>query len=348
MNSIYSKDKPVIIWLLSGCFLVFCMVVIGGITRLTGSGLSITEWKPIMGAVPPLNEDQWNEAFEKYKQIPQFKLENYNFTLNDFKMIFFWEWLHRFIGRVIGIVFIVPFAYWGWKGRFSKPLVKKLQIILVLGAFQGFLGWFMVKSGLSELTSVSHYRLAAHLITAFATFGYIWWVALDLIYPKQNTIDKNKQVLVKLVKFGFVLVILQIIYGAFVAGLDAGLIYNTWPKMNDEWIASNAFSLDPWWTNLLSHKDGVQLIHRYLAYVVAAVVIYVFIKGNYEEITKLQKGALQILLGTVVLQFILGVLTLVYSVPIVLGVLHQTGAFFLFGAFIYLLHVLKVAESKMH
>src|SRR5688572_25205728 len=178
------SSRPIIIWLLSGCLFIFSMVVIGGITRLTGSGLSITEWNVIMGAVPPLNEQQWNEAFEKYQQIPQFQKLNYHFTLSDFKKIFFWEYLHRLIGRLIGLVFIIPFVYFQVKKRMSRQLTRQALLLFVLGGLQGFLGWFMVKSGLTERTSVSHIRLAIHLIAAFITFGFTFWVLLDQRFGK--------------------------------------------------------------------------------------------------------------------------------------------------------------------
>ena len=332
------NNKPMIIWLITGCLLIFAMVFIGGITRLTGSGLSITEWKVIMGAIPPSNDAEWNEAFDKYKQIPQFQLVNNNFKLEDFKQIFFWEWFHRLIGRLVGVVFIIPYLWFLFKKKIDAPLNKKLLMIFSMGAFQGFLGWYMVSSGLSELTSVSHYRLAMHLITAFLTCAYIFWVALDLWKARIPRI-KSKALLYARITFS--VLILQIIYGAFVAGLDAGLIYNTWPKMNAEWFASNAFSLDPFYLNLIEHKDGIQLMHRYLAYLVTALAILLFIQSKKSENDLVRKGGILVLI-IVLLQFLLGVLTLVMQVPISIALMHQCGAFLLLMSLVYYIHTLKL------
>lgn len=342
---IKNYNSGLFIWLLSGCFLVFLMVVVGGITRLTGSGLSITEWKVIMGAIPPLNEQQWLEAFEKYKQIPQYKLINNYYSLSDFKFIFFWEWFHRFIGRVIGIVFIVPFVYFWLKGQISKSLMPKLIFIFILGGFQGFLGWFMVSSGLTELTYVSHFRLAAHLITAFATFGFIFWVALDVYKARINNINVIKEV--KAWRWFFALVVMQIIYGAFVAGLHAGFEINTWPLMNGKLFFTDSFSDNGLLYNLLNNKAGVQIVHRYMAYVVAAATIY-FAFNLKKKYLVLNKPA-NYLIGAVIVQFILGVFTILFinieTFKVSLGLLHQCGAFLLFASYIYLLHHIRLINA---
>ena len=213
-------NNKVIIWLLTGCFLIFIMVVIGGITRLTHSGLSISNYKLISGTIPPLNETEWQTAFDLYKQYPEYQKLNNQFSLQDFKDIYFWEWLHRFIGRMLGLVFFVPFLYFLIKKQLTKSTIKKSIVLLLLGAFQGFLGWYMVKSGLVDNPDVSHYRLAAHLTTAFITFAYTFWVALDIMFPNRKQINKRFR---NLVRVGLVILFVQIIYGAFVAGLDAGL-----------------------------------------------------------------------------------------------------------------------------
>ena len=178
-------NKKVIIWLFTGCFLIFVMVIVGGITRLTHSGLSISDYKLISGTIPPMNEQEWIEAFELYKQYPEYQKLHYHFELEDFKDIYFWEWLHRVIGRFIGIVFILPFLYFLFTKQLTGSTIKKSLVLFILGGFQGFLGWYMVKSGLVDIPAVSHYRLAMHLVTAFITFAYAFWVALDLIYPKK-------------------------------------------------------------------------------------------------------------------------------------------------------------------
>ncbi|PCJ78356.1 MAG: heme A synthase [Flavobacteriales bacterium] len=343
------ENKPntsVILWLLCGCFLIFLMVVIGGITRLTYSGLSMVEWHLFMGAIPPLNEQDWNALFQKYQQFPEFKELNYAFTVNDFKTIFWWEYIHRMLGRLIGLVFIVPFFWFMLKKKLSPKLTTQLGIIFLLGAFQGFLGWFMVKSGLNKEPSVSHYRLAAHLITAFAAFGYTFWVALGLKNSEFRILNSELKKLKKWVYVLFGILIVQIIYGAFVAGMKAGIGYNTFPKMGDEWIASNAFSLSPFWLNLFENKTGVQFIHRCMAYLVVIFSGIAWWKSRKMELPLSLKTGFNVLSALVLLQFLLGVLTLLNRVPLSLALLHQLGAFLLFGTLVFLMHRLKSATSQ--
>ena len=330
---IYNSKKSVIIWLLTGCALIFLMVIIGGITRLTNSGLSMVDWKLIMGMAPPLSEQDWMNTFNKYKQFPEYQQVNYMFTLEEFKAIFFWEYLHRLIGRIIGMVFIIPFVYFLIKKKITGKLINQCLILLGLGAFQGFLGWWMVKSGLVDNPDVSHYRLAIHLMAAFLTFAYTLWVALGLIYEHievPNIPAMRKWITVLL---GFTL--LQIIYGAFVAGLNAGFFYNTWPKMGEEWVASSVTAMEPWWINFVNGIGGVQFVHRYLAYVVVGLVFFLLFKSSKYALNKIQSQGLILLIGMVVVQFLLGIFTLIYGVPVWLGVVHQIGAFLLLGAVIY-------------
>jgi cytochrome c oxidase assembly protein subunit 15 len=332
------QDKPIVIWLLSGCFLIFLMVVIGGITRLTHSGLSITEWNLLMGTIPPLNDAQWQDAFEQYKQFPEYKIVNHHFTLQEFKQIFFWEYLHRLIGRIIGLVFIIPFIYFLIKKKLTPSLIKKSLFLFFLGALQGFFGWFMVKSGLQDRPDVSHYRLALHLITAFITYSFTFWFALELMLPKIGNPVKK---LHRFALFILIITIIQIIYGAFVAGLDAGLIYNTFPKMNNQWIADNVFAFSPWWKNLIEHKDGVQFVHRYMAYFVfISIIIFYFYSYKFKPNVIQTKGIIAMTIA-VIIQFLLGVFTLLYHVPIVLGALHQIGAFFLLTTILFVLYSFK-------
>ena len=223
-------NKKVIYWLLTGCTLIFIMVIVGGITRLTHSGLSISNYKLISGTIPPTNALQWNEAFDLYKQYPEYQKLNYNMTIDEFKDIYFWEWIHRVIGRFIGLVFVIPFVYFLLRKQLTKSTIKKCLILLAMGGFQGFLGWFMVKSGLVDKPDVSHYRLAMHLTTAFLTFAYTFWVALDLIFPSKKQVNTSFR---NLIRVGLVILVVQIIWGAFVAGLDAGWIHNHWQLMND-------------------------------------------------------------------------------------------------------------------
>ncbi len=332
------KDgENVIYWLLTGCFLIFIMVLVGGITRLTHSGLSISNYNLISGTIPPLNQEDWQEAFDLYKQFPEYQKLNSHFTLSDFKSIFFWEWLHRFIGRFIGIVFILPFTYFLVRKRLTKATIKKCLILLSFGAFQGFLGWYMVKSGLVNRPDVSHYRLAAHLIAAFLTCAYSFWVALDLIYPKKNQVIPALRNILRLTLF---FLILQIIWGAFVAGLDAGFIHNTWPFMSESKLVHETVYIEqqPLLKNFIEGKSGVQFIHRYLAYVVVAFIVYIGIKSKTINRTRHQILGIQSLIVLVLLQFTLGVFTLLLSVPLWLGIAHQVVAFLLLGATTFTLH----------
>ena len=330
-------NKRVIYWLYTGCFLIFIMVVVGGITRLTHSGLSISNYKLIQGTLPPMSEQAWQDAFDLYKQYPEYQKLNSHFTLQDFKDIYFWEWLHRFIGRFIGMVFVIPFLYFLIKKQLSRTTIKKAILLLFLGGFQGFLGWYMVKSGLVDRPDVSHYRLAMHLTTAFITFAYCLWVALDLKYPTKKQVDQG---LKKLIRFTLLVLIIQIIWGAFVAGLDAGFIHNHWPLMSEGKLIHETVYIEqtPVYKNFIEGKSGVQFVHRYLAYIVVGLIIYIGLKARKMELTPLQQQAIKSILILVGLQFILGVFTLLLQVPVWLGVAHQVGAFFLLAAMTFTLH----------
>lgn len=331
------KNRAVVYWLLTGCLLIFIMVLVGGITRLTGSGLSISDYKLITGTLPPLNQEQWEEAFELYKQYPEYQLLNNHFGLEDFKEIYFWEWLHRLLGRLLGLVFILPFLYFLFTKKLDGKTTKKALLLLFLGGFQGFLGWYMVKSGLVDRPDVSHFRLAAHLVTAFLTFAYSLWVALDLIYPDQKAIDKKMR---GLIRTAMAVLVLQIIWGAFVAGLDAGHIHNHWPLMSEgKWVHPTVYlEQQPLIKNFFEGRSGVQFIHRYLAYAVVASILWVWFRSRKVATTAIQENALKSLVALVALQFVLGVLTLIYAVPLWLGVVHQIGAFFLLAAMTFTLH----------
>lgn len=330
------------------------MVIVGGITRLTGSGLSITEWKLIRGTVPPLDEQQWVEEFENYKQIPQYREMNYNFTLNDFKKIYFWEYVHRLTGRIIGIVFLIPFLYFWITKQLSKLLFNKLLFLFFLGGLQGFLGWYMVKSGLVNNIRVSHLRLATHLITAFITFGFTFWIMLEIIPQKRKTKNTLTITLRKTSYIILTLIIVQIIYGGFVAGLKAGHIYNTFPKMGDEWVAASVSSgiQSDGISSLFNNISVVQFIHRTVAWILSLAIIFIWYyartKNNSSDKSMLsseQKTAINFLTIGIVVQFLLGVFTLIYNVPIILGVLHQAGAFMLFSCGIYFMFAFRSNPS---
>ena len=336
-----NPHKSIIIWLLTGCFLIYLMVVIGGITRLTHSGLSMVEWNPILGSLPPMSDADWKMPFEKYQQSPEYQIINNQFSLEEFKSIYWWEYIHRFLGRSIGVVFLIPFFNFLFKKRFDKPLLRKMGVLLALGAFQGVLGWYMVYSGLQKEPHVSHYRLAAHLISAFTVFGFTFWYALDLLYPKPVQTNEITKKVKRMTITMFTLIVIQIIYGAFVAGLKAGLFYNTFPKMGTKFIPETVTSFDPFYKNLLENPAGVQFIHRTLAYFVVIVVLFVWETARKINMTALQRRASNFMLAVVCAQFLLGVITILYAVPVTMGVLHQTGAFFLFASSLFFMHSLR-------
>lgn len=343
-----TANKQIAIWLLTGCFLIFIMVLVGGITRLTGSGLSITEWKPIMGAIPPLNDAEWNIAFQKYQQIPQFQKINYHFDLNDFKTIFWWEFVHRLIGRLIGIVFLIPFFYFLVKRKFQKPMINKVLFLFLLGALQGFLGWFMVSSGLAERTSVSHIRLAIHLMTAFITFAFTFYYALELIYEdvQKKKITPESFYFKNFNGLIFSLLIVQIIYGAFVAGLHAGKLHNTFPLMSGQVIPSGMNTMDSFASNVFDNPVTVQFIHRFMAFTLVFLCSWIFFQSKKSILNNFQRKGINWLLTAVLFQFLLGVLTILSQVNIVLASLHQIGAFFLFSVSIYLIYHFRTASQK--
>lgn len=320
--------RPVRIWLYVMAFLVLVMVVVGGATRLTESGLSITSWKPIAGTLPPLSDADWQAEFEAYKQIPQYEVLNSWMSLEDFKSIFWWEWAHRFLGRFLGVAFAVPFLVFLVQKRLSRDLAWPLAGLFVLGGFQGFLGWWMVSSGLSELTSVSQYRLAAHLGAAALLFMALLWVARRLELPKPVTLDEPGAGPVWLL---LVLLFVQLVFGAFVAGLDAGMGYNTWPLMDGSLIPGGLWEMQPGWRNLFENNLTVQFIHRMLAYgILAYVAVLVWWKGRFSGFGRVS-GWLPRIAVLVLLQAALGVATLLLSVPISLALGHQALAFILLG-----------------
>lgn len=336
------NNKLVVYWLLSGCVLLFVMVMVGGITRLTNSGLSMTDWHLVTDTFPPLTEEKWVDAFEEYKKFPEYQKINIHndFTLSDYKFIYFWEWFHRFIGRIIGIVFIVPFIYFLIKKRLNSETIKKCFVLLLMGGFQGFLGWYMVKSGLIDNPDVSHFRLALHLTFAFITFAYTLWVALDIIYPERKPAVKSLQ---RIAQIALVVLIIQIIYGGFVAGLNAGLVHNHWPLMSDGQFFHESITIEQ--STLLKSftegKSGVQFIHRTFAYVVVFMMLLLYFKSKKNSLNRVQEKGVKSLILIVFIQFALGVFTILFHVPLWLGLAHQLVAFVLLSAMVFTLHRLS-------
>ena len=309
-------------WLRAVAWLIALMVLVGGATRLTESGLSIVEWKPVSGALPPLTQEQWNQAFEAYKIIPQYRELNAAMSLDEFRTIFWWEWSHRLLGRVIGLAYLLPFLWFLWRGALAVDLRRRLWLIFGLGALQGGVGWWMVASGLSQRVEVSHYRLATHLVLALLIFASLVWTLRSLQpRPPRAPAARLRLTAVALL----VLTFLQLYFGALVAGLRAGRIYNTWPEI-DGALLPNAARLwfeTPWWRNLFDNTLTVQFEHRMTAYVLLLLALLHVVDAIRSKAgPAVVNGALWVL-AAIALQATLGVLTLLHQVPIDLALAHQ-------------------------
>jgi cytochrome c oxidase assembly protein subunit 15 len=314
----WKSRRAVGLWLLSVALVILAMITIGGLTRLTGSGLSITEWKPIMGALPPMSDAAWADAFAKYQRIPQYLLENRGMGLEAFKVIFWWEWSHRFLGRFLGLMFFVPFLYFAAVGAIRRSEWPGMLLLFVLGGLQGLIGWWMVQSGLEARVSVSQYRLAIHLGAALVLLVAILWIALQYLRGGEGKGDARRG-------YGFVaLVYLQMLLGALVAGLDAGLIYNTWPDMNGGVFPESPFYHSPWWINFFENQGLVQFNHRIGAYVVAGFAALIYARGI--KLTGLAKKSAKAIAILTTFQIFLGICTLVLMAPIWLSAMHQVAA----------------------
>ena len=332
------NDRKIARWLLACCALVFVMVVLGGATRLTGSGLSMVDWRPVTGVLPPLSDDAWQRTFEMYQQSPEFQKKNSYMSVNDFKGIFWLEYLHRLLGRIIGIVFLVPFVYFVAKGWIRRDEWLKYGAMFVLGGFQGLLGWYMVKSGLVDNPNVSQYRLTAHLISAFLIYAYMLWVAMSLLFPA-NGGARHPWYGKSLAMTG--LITLTVISGGFVAGLKAGKIYNTFPMMGSYWVPPDFMSLDPWWRNLFDNMATVQFDHRVLAITTFLLIVLFWWRMPRSDLPTRTRKGVNALLHTGILQVALGIATLLLVVPISLATLHQGVAMLLFTVALFVTHSLR-------
>jgi cytochrome c oxidase assembly protein subunit 15 len=334
-------DRAVAAWLLACCALVFAMVVVGGITRLTHSGLSIVEWQPIVGVLPPLDEQQWQDTFLRYQQTPEYRLVNRGMSLAEFKGIFWWEYFHRLLGRLIGVVFFVPLLWLAARGRIRRALVPRLAGIFALGGLQGALGWYMVQSGLVDDPRVSQYRLAAHLGLAFLIYGAMQWIALDLLFPRAAGGAPPHRGL-RRAAFGlFLLVFVMALSGAFVAGIRAGLAYNTFPLMNGEWLPAGMFVIEPWYLNFFSNIPLVQFDHRLIAWLLAFLVLWFWLRVRRAPMPPRARLGAWMLLAALALQIALGIATLLLAVPVPLAAAHQAGALLVFTAALYTAHALR-------
>jgi heme a synthase len=330
-TSILPNDRAVGLWLLAVAVLIVAMLAVGGLTRLTGSGLSITEWDPIVGAIPPLSHADWQAAFAKYQQIPQYRLENAGMTLEAFKGIFWWEWAHRFLGRAIGFVFLGPFLWFAATGAIGKKDWRRMLALFLLGGLQGFVGWWMVESGLEVRVSVSQYRLAIHLGVAVVLLGAILWVGLEYLRGRGDTrADKAT----KLAGWFTGLVFFQMLLGALVAGLHAGLVYNSWPLMDGRLVPEGAFS--DGWLSFFENPGLAQFNHRMVAYGVAAFAWFFWSWLRTAQVSAMARWAADTVLVVTLVQVALGVFTLLWQVPVALAALHQVVAALLFAAALWL------------
>ncbi len=329
--------QPVRIWLLIMIILVFFMIVVGGLTRLTDSGLSITEWELFKGILPPFTNNAWINYFNLYKEIPQFKLVYPSMTLDEFKIIFLWEYFHRLLGRVIGLMFLIPLIYFSIKKTIDKKTLYILYFIFALILFQGVLGWYMVESGLVNNTSVSHYRLSLHLLFAFIIISFLIWNYLNFKNEKKKIFFNSKNIFTKIL---FLFILIQIIVGAFVSGLDAGLIYQTWPKMNLSYFPDDVDFSKLEFSYLFNNQSFVQFLHRSLAYFIVLFVIIVGIKIFNEKKTRYLKSYF-IVLSVLFIQVLLGILTLISGLNLYLASMHQITSVILVIAVLNLNHKLS-------
>jgi cytochrome c oxidase assembly protein subunit 15 len=318
------------------------MIMLGGATRLTHAGLSIVEWKPITGIIPPLTHPQWLEEFEKYKQFPEYKLINQGMSLSSFQFIYFMEYAHRLLGRLMGLWFMLPLLFFWAHNRLSGMLKKRAIIAFLLGLSQGVLGWYMVKSGLVKDPSVSHYRLTAHLALAIALYGLLFWTALELMHPQSKTsVSGEPPIIGRLSFLCSIAICLTILYGGLVAGLKAGLIYNTFPLMEEQFIPSEWAFHAPLWLNFFENAATVQWVHRWLALSTLGLIIYTVWKTRNLSINEHIRSVAALFAVAALIQATLGILTLLYQVPVSLGTLHQGTAVVVLSFSLYLFYVTK-------
>jgi heme a synthase len=346
-KSTLQQQRPVAIWLYIGVVMIIIQVLLGGITRLTGSGLSITEWQPILGAFPPMNEQAWQTAFEHYQQIGQSKYLNNHFTLSDFKAIYFWEWLHRDWARLMGFVFIVPFIHFVWTRRINRSMIQPMIILFLLGGLQGLIGWIMVASGLNvDSLYVNHLRLAIHFITALMLGCYVLWFAMQISIPFREVLPARS--LAKLNYWILGILTLQLIYGAFMAGLHAALAAATWPDINGMWVPGSMLTQGSFLEDVSHNQITIQFIHRGLAYIISILVAIWWWKAAKTPENSLLHRIRYLPLLLVLLQVLLGVVTLLGSqvkIPLIFAILHQFVGMMLLLSLLWTLFLSKGKQS---
>ena len=342
------NDRAIALWLISVAILIYIMVILGGVTRLTGSGLSMVEWDPIMGIIPPLTDQEWQETFDKYKQFPEYQKINVGMDLDGFKDIFIFEYSHRVLGRLIGLAFLIPFIFFLARKQIRPQLTPKLVIMFVLGGLQGLLGWYMVKSGLVNNPHVSQYRLAAHLSAAILIYSYILWIAWGLLNPSpQNSWIRGIEPLRRYTKIGIVLIVIMIISGALVAGTKAGLGFNTFPLMNGDFFPPGLLDMSPFYLNFLENPTTIQFDHRILAYVLILYIPFLWYKAQQFSLSNRTRMAFHIMLLLFIIQIILGVTTLLFEVPVALAASHQGGALLVLTGVLFVMHELRSRGNSL-
>ena len=337
-QNFWKSQRAVGLWLMAMVVIILAMVIIGGLTRLTGSGLSITEWDPIMGAIPPLNDAQWAEAFAKYQRIPQYLLENRGMSLEGFQQIFWWEWAHRFLARFLGTLYFVGFVWFAWVGAIKRADWPRMLVLFALFMLQAFIGWWMVESGLETRVTVSQYRLAIHLGGALLFLIGSLWIGLDYIRGRQGAGPARRGLLL------IALVYVQMLLGALVAGLHAGLVYNTWPDMNGHVFPENPFFASPWWINFFENDGLAQFDHRIGAYIVAGFVGFIYLKGLV--LTGQAKRSAKLVASITTVQIGLGIYTLLMVAPEGLAAAHQLTAALLLCAAVWHAHELRYTGAR--
>lgn len=337
-----SARRPVAAWLLVCCALVFAMVVVGGVTRLTRSGLSIVEWEPLIGAIPPLNQSDWEVLFQKYQSTPEYLKVNRGMSLDEFKGIFWWEYFHRLLGRLIGVVFFVPLLYFVLRKKVTSSVSWRLFGIFLLGGLQGFVGWWMVSSGLIDDPRVSHVRLSIHLGLAFLIFAGMLWTALDLLAPgPRERTDPHLASLARFATAVCTVIFIMVLSGGLVAGTRAGYAYNTFPLMNGHFFPPEYFMLTPWWDNLLHNMATVQFNHRLIAWALFFLIPGLWWMARRVDMPARTRLPFDLMLVMLVLQLALGIATLLQRVPVALGASHQAGALVLFALSLWATHALR-------
>lgn len=340
------RERAIGVWLLVLAGMVLVQILLGAITRLTDSGLSIMEWRPIMGAIPPLTDAEWQRVFGLYQRIAEYQQLNAGMSLEAFKTIFWWEYVHRLWGRLIGIAFLLPFLWFWVRGHLHRGWTGRLVAIFALGGLQGLMGWIMVASGFADRTDVSQYRLVAHLLLALVIYGALLWCALDAL--QSRPLGGSEPAASLLRRHGWIMmavIALEIAIGGFVAGLDGGLVYNNFPMMGEHWIAPDLFTLSPWWSNFFENPVAAQFLHRLVAGFVAIALISLVVRARRAGLSHALRRRFYYLPFGLLAQAALGIATLMLVVPLPLAVAHQAGAFVLFSLGLYALHGMRRAHG---